>query len=170
MAYTAYSHRHATFCCRINRLTASTCQLENLQQSYLKGCCFLLPKITEPPKNSSWQVRLKAAIDLQCSATIRMISKDIVEMYWLIDRNFTYNYENIREGNMTNTTRGELLYLHSVLHILEVQPENYNIPITCVVSCTSGGDTSTVYLISSGHVKKTSFFVFLFLFLLWLIY
>ncbi|KAE8625495.1 hypothetical protein XENTR_v10006284 [Xenopus tropicalis] len=113
------------------------------------SCCFLSPNITEPPKNSFWEVKLKAAIDLQCSATVGVISEDIVEMYWLIDGNFTYNYQNMREGNMTNVTRGELLYLNSVLHILEVLPENYNIPIKCIVSSTSGGDTSTLYLTSS---------------------
>ncbi|MEE6470331.1 hypothetical protein FKM82_008931 [Ascaphus truei] len=67
-------------------------------------------------------------------------------MYWLVNGNFPDNDTKVREEDVTVTTKGELNYLHSNLRILDVVPEFYDVPITCVVQSITGSDNSSLYL------------------------
>ncbi|CAH2223263.1 interleukin-1 receptor type 1-like [Pelobates cultripes] len=108
-------------------------------------CTTVFPRITEPYNNSCLKVKPYSKIDLYCKAVLDDNSTvpQTAIIFWVINGKFTEECDNVYEDKPVVIMKGEV---SSILHILKVVPEFYNIPFTCMIESTSGTDKSSIFL------------------------
>ncbi|XP_069613688.1 interleukin-1 receptor type 2-like [Ranitomeya imitator] len=111
------------------------------------ACRNMAPKIIEPLKNMNLHVKAGSKIDLRCSAWLGFNSSiELINIYWLINGTFIQNDSCVQEGLHRVSVKEDQTYVNITLHIYDVIPEIFSIPITCIVDSPWGTDNSTLYL------------------------
>ncbi|XP_073446559.1 interleukin-1 receptor type 2-like [Dendrobates tinctorius] len=107
----------------------------------------MAPRIIEPLKNMNLYVEAGSKIDLRCCTWLGSNSPiELINIYWLINGTFIQNDSCVQESLYRVYIKEDQTYVNITLHINDVIPEIYNIPITCIVDSPWGTDNSTLYL------------------------
>nr|XP_033803689.1 interleukin-1 receptor-like 2 isoform X2 [Geotrypetes seraphini] len=113
------------------------------------------PKIIYPQNNTFLEVEQASKQDITCKAfigyNVSFEDAKVIPIYWLINQEFADNYLDVEEVSPMVSSRGEAIYLESVLIINKVIKAFYNASFTCAVTSASGRDVSFFYLIRPKH-------------------
>ncbi|XP_026233193.1 interleukin-1 receptor type 1-like [Anabas testudineus] len=102
------------------------------------------------PQNEVVIVEVGATVDLKCLALIGPSEQDGILMYWTVGKDFTDDYEELKESWEFIQDRGRV-YARSILSISKVRHQFLNVPIHCYVSCAVGDTSGLVRLQEADH-------------------